>query len=151
MFFDDSNKLVCFFLSKLIIHLFFIQLSFAFLNDLRFVSASRANIFISVINNDINVFVFLQNPQCRFLLVGQICDLFIPKVFWKTSSSLSRTLKQNVLTFLYSYMQFHELLIRKDLSRTKVPGVFSTKKNILLFSLRLKSSKLAKLFFHCND
>ena len=130
----------------MVIKSFFIELSFALLNDMFFVSACRANIFICVINNDINVFVFLQKPQCRFLLVDKFCDLFIPKVFWKTSSSLSRTLKQNVLTFLYSSMQFHELLIRKDLSRTKVPGVFSTKKNILLFSLLLKF-KIGKIIF----
>ena len=94
--------------------------------------------------------------RCNFLKavfswLDIFCDLFIPIVFWNTSSSLSRTLKQNVLTFLYSSMQFQELLIRKDLSRTKVPEVFSTKKNILLFILRLKSSKLENTLFHFKD
>jgi len=66
--FYNSNKLFSFFLSELVVNSFFIELSFAFLNDIFFVSASRANIFVSVINNDINVFVFFAKSSVPFSL-----------------------------------------------------------------------------------
>ena len=86
-----------------------------------------------------------------FSLLDIFCDLFEPIVCWKIPSSLSRTLKQKLLTCLYSSIQFHELFIRKVLFLTKVPGFFSTKKNILLFIFRLKSSKCEKTCFHLSD
>ena len=62
------------------------------------------------------------------------------------SINLSRTFLTFLLMLLYSSMQFHVLLIHKDLSQTKRPAVFS-KKDILLFILCLKSSKLEKNLF----
>ena len=98
--------------------------------------------------------MFLLRPEILhavFPLLNIFCDPFIPKVFWNTVSSLSRTSKQKLLTFLYSSMQLHELLIRKVFSQTNVPGVFLTKKNILLFILRLKSSEFERFFIHISD
>ena len=70
--FNYSNQLVSFFLRKLGVYPFFIKLSFAFLNDIFLVSACSANIFVSVINNSIDISVLLQKCQCCLLLVGHI-------------------------------------------------------------------------------
>ena len=52
-----SNQLLSFFLSKLIVHSFYIELSFASIHDIILVSACRANIFACVINDYINIFI----------------------------------------------------------------------------------------------
>ena len=64
-------------------------------------------------------------------------------IFYRVCLKMS---KQNLLTLLYSCIQLHELFIRNVLFRTKIPGVFSTKKKNILFILCRKFSRLEKCF-----
>ena len=75
------------------------------------------------------------------------CAFFIPMVCWSTSSNVKIKFIDAVV-FPNSTNSFHPIFFL--FFRTKVPGAFSTKKNILLSILCRKFSKLENMFFHFN-
>jgi len=138
-------------MSTLCINSFFIELSFTFFNDRFFVSACKADVPICVINYVIYIFVFFAKTSMQFF-PDLTCFVLLafPFYFEKQRRACLERHYKNCWRFCIlpcNSMNF----LSEVLSRTKVPGVCSTKKNILLFILRLKSEKLEKTFFHLKD
>ena len=82
-----------------------------------------------------------------FFWLDIFCAFFIP---WCVGYFIERQNKIYWRCCIPEY-KLHELFSSKFFfSRTKVPGAFSTKKNILLSILCRKFSKLENMFFHFN-